>query len=65
VGKGVSILPKDIGIDLREQKIEILLTPNVHKVIYEDDQGRAAVVEGTTQEIKACLIEAGFKVFDS
>lgn len=59
-----SILPIDVGFDLRLQKMYVNIDETMARegVVYEDRQKRTRSVQGSTEKVAAALRKAGFKV---
>jgi len=58
----ISILPLDVGFDLRQTRHAVCLTDDVTSVQHLDADGNPAVTGGTRPNIVAALTEAGYIV---
>jgi hypothetical protein len=57
-----SLLPIDVGFDLKVLGTTVLLNPGTTEVEYLTKQNKKAVVRGSRKTIKAALLKAGYKV---
>jgi len=57
----ISILPIDVGFDVRVQNMIVSLQPELTKVTY-DDAGKIAIVIGGQAEIEDALTAAGYQI---
>jgi len=58
----ISILPLDVGFDLRHTRHPVCLTDDVTSVQHLDADGNPAVTGGTRANIVAALVAAGYVV---
>jgi len=60
----VSILPIDVGFDLKITKHAVSVTSGMvtHGVLYEDREGKRSAVFGSKKEISRVLKLAGYKI---
>jgi len=58
--KAVSVSRKHIGRDLRQERIPVILSRDVGKVVYDDRNDRPRVVTGPVERIRTRLKEAGY-----
>jgi hypothetical protein len=58
----VSLLPLDVGFDLKVLGMAVTLPDAVGEVSYLDEDGNEAVASGSNAEIARQLILAGYKI---
>ncbi len=59
----VSLLPLDVGFDLRvHDDMPVNLPEGVQRVAYLDEDGKEAIASGSRDEIARQLMQAGYKV---
>ena len=59
-----SLLPLDVGFDLRAHDMPVNLPEGVDKVAYLDEDGNEAIAAGSREEIARQLMLAGYKVVE-
>ncbi len=61
----VSLLPLDVGFDLRITRTEVHLPANVKEVYYLDREGRQCTAAGPIEEIVKELESYGYNVLNA
>lgn len=59
-----SLLPLDVGFDLRLHDMPVNLPEGVDEVVYLDEDGKEAIASGSREEITRQLRQAGYKVVE-
>lgn len=57
-----SLLPIDVGFDIKALKMHVTFTPGVRSVAYINEAGNAAVVSGSRAAIRRALHKAGYVI---
>ena len=60
-----SLLPLDVGFDLRLHDMPVNLPEGVGEVAYLDEDGNAAIAAGSREELARRLMQAGYKLAGS
>ncbi len=58
----VSLLPLDVGFDLRAHDMPVNLPEGVQEVAYLNQAGEEEIASGSRDEIARRLMQAGYKV---
>ena len=59
----ISLLPVDMGIDLKALKLPVFFCDTVVSATYLSEYGEERSVAGTNEEVKEALEAAGYKLF--
>ncbi len=59
-GRAVSLLPIDVGFDVRATGHTVAVDDDVRSVEYEDLDGNPQTVSGSTSRIRGTLTDAGY-----
>ena len=59
-----SLLPLDVGFDLRLHDMPVNLPEGVDEVAYLDEAGKETIAAGSRGEIARRLMQAGYKVVE-
>jgi hypothetical protein len=58
--KPTSLLPIDVGFDLKTTGHAVQIDPGTRAVTYEDSNGDVQTVQGSTVRIQGSLLDAGY-----
>lgn len=59
----ISLLPSDMGIDLKARKMKVFFCDTVVSATYLNEYGEERHIAGTNQEVKEALETAGYNLF--